>query len=865
MRRGDPVLRSGGRRAGAAPRSSPPGAALRRLLAAFALALRLPAAGPALAQEDPPAAPAAAEAAAGEEAVPTPVGIEAISVTGERIDVTDVQDEAQAITAFAAGDLDRMSIGNVDGLSLNVPGLHVGQQGQQAIVTLRAVGTENASLTGEPGVAFHVDGINYGRPAAARVAFFDVQAIEVRRGPQGLTGGKNSTSGAIHVITNDPSMEYEAEADVLFGNYDRVRIRGMVNLPLGERMAARLAVFHEDRDGFLDNVSVSDSRDPFDADNFGLRAKIRLQPTDALDVVLGYNYYKETGNGPQADVVPVFNSDPCDLASAPPGGLISPDFTSFMPIAAACRVEGGFDFTTGTFEPFRHAPATEDLDPRRTHADMLAAQDDRYWGLTGRADWELPDLPLLGTSSLKLLGGYQRTENRFDWDFDSVDSEFFNLFSDSRFDEYSGEVQWSGVTGERLTWQSSLFFMRQRGEGLITSPQIRNANVDRLVILQEVENKSYGAALHAEYQLAERVTFGLGGRWIKDRKRSFLSARNESTYEACESRNDGLEFRQVVSGVDPPLPDCSLTQRGTMWGARLEWRPTDDQLLYAGIDRGYKSGGFGTGGVGTYEPEKIWAYTLGSKSEFLGSSLQLNLEGFFYAYDSMQLALIDGTRIRTENTDARMYGWDLEVRAFPLPGLRVQGLISFIDTETRDYFSLDPASLGDDFEAERLLQRTIAERRGLSFQEDRNCPAGPDDFANQVPCGALGDRDGLDDFGGRELSRAPRWKLNVSVEYDIPLGAWGTLTPRVQYAWQDETYFRIFNRSFDLQDDFHTTNLKLLYTSPEERWEAEVFVNNVEDDAIKQNILIGPRTFGSPPLAWYSEPRFYGVRLRYRY
>jgi iron complex outermembrane receptor protein len=796
---------------------------------------------------------------------PTPEGVESIAVTGERLDITDVQDEAQAITAFGAADLDKLSIGNVDGLSLNVPGLHVGQQGQQAIVTLRGVGTENASLTGEPGVAFHVDGINYGRPAAARVAFFDIKAIEVRRGPQGLTGGKNSTSGAIHVITNDPSTEYEIDGDLLIGNYDRVRARGVVNVPIGEFLATRLALFYEDRDGFLDNVNVSDSRDPFDADNFGLRGKLRIMPSDSLDIVLGYNYYKETGNGPQADVVPVFNEDPCDLANAPPGGLISPDFTSFMPIAAACRVEGGFDTRTGTFEPFRHAPSREDLDPRETYADLLSAQDDRYWGFSGKIDWAAPDLPLIGASRLKLLGGYQRTETRFDWDFDSVDSEFFNLFSDSRFDEYSSELQWTAASGERLTWQASLFFMRQRGDGLITSPQIGSPNKDRLVIQQEVENKSYGAALHGEYQLTASLTFSLGGRWIKDRKRSFLSARNEATYEACESRNDGLEFRQEVAGIDPPLPGCDLTDRGTTWGARLEWRPADDHLLYAGIDRGYKSGGFGTGGVGTYDPEKIWAYTLGSKSEFLDNRLQLNLEGFFYAYDSMQLALIDGTRIRTENTDARMYGWDLEMRAFPVPGLRLQGLLSFIDTETRDYYTLDPASLGDDFQAERLLNRTIAERRGLSFQTDRNCPAAPDDFANLVPCGALGDRDGLDEFSGNDLSRAPRWKFNISAEYDVPLGDYGMLTPRVQYAWQDETYYRVFNRRFDLQEDFHTTNLKLIWISPEERWEAEVFVNNVEDDAIKQNILVGPRAFGSPPLAWYSEPRFYGFRVGFRY
>src|SRR5262245_8313846 len=114
---------------------------------------------PATPPDDYPVLPPAAE---------PPSGIEAIEVTGERMNDANVQDEAQAISAFTAEDLDRANIVSVDSLQFNVPGLHVGQSGQAPIITLRGIGTENASLTGEPGVAFHVDGINISRPGAAR-------------------------------------------------------------------------------------------------------------------------------------------------------------------------------------------------------------------------------------------------------------------------------------------------------------------------------------------------------------------------------------------------------------------------------------------------------------------------------------------------------------------------------------------------------------------------------------------------------------------------------------------------------------------------------------------------------------------------
>src|SRR5262245_53307450 len=128
---------------------------------------------------------------------PLPPGVETIEVIGEQESGADVQDKAQAITAFSADDLERANIVNIDSLAIGVPGLHVGQSGQEAIVTLRGIGTENASITGEPGVAFHVDGVNYAQPAAARVAFFDLETLDVKLGPQGLMGGKNSTSGKI--------------------------------------------------------------------------------------------------------------------------------------------------------------------------------------------------------------------------------------------------------------------------------------------------------------------------------------------------------------------------------------------------------------------------------------------------------------------------------------------------------------------------------------------------------------------------------------------------------------------------------------------------------------------------------------------
>jgi iron complex outermembrane receptor protein len=799
-------------------------------------------------------------------AVEAPRGIEAIEITGERLDMTNVQDEAQAITHFDMGDLDKLGISNVDGLATNVPGLHVGQQGQAAIITLRGVGTENASLTGEAGVAFHVDGVYLGRPAAARVAFYDLQFLDVKRGPQGLLGGKNSTSGTINVSTADPTHEYGAGADVLFGNYDRKRIRGHLNAPLGsgEVLAARAAFFYEERDGFLDNVFVSDSRDPFDTDNFGMRYKLLFTPSDAFKTVVAYSYFKEGGNGPQADLVPFAPRFPCaqNQGFRPPPNweASSRTYLSQMPRSLACR------HITPPGQRPKHAPGIEDVEPRKIYSNTLSDQDDLYWGLTGRMEFEVPVLPLVGETQLKLLGGYNRTENGFDWDFDASNLSYTDLFTESRVHEYSSELQWSGnALGEQLAWQSSLFFVREKGDSITNNGGFTStdqtgggAGQVSLTTYQTVENKSYGAALHGAYDLTDSLTFSLGGRWIKDNKSSFLSRQEGAGVAACVG---GDNRRQLIrpdgTPYYAPLPVCELTDRGTMWGSRLELRPADGHLLYAGIDRGYKSGGFGLGGVGGYLPEKIWAYTLGSKSEFFDQRLQVNLEGFAYNYQDMQIALIDGTSVRTENADTRMYGVELEAAAMPIDGLQLRAVITFLKTETLDYLSLDPSTVDNLDLARRFQQRAQAEDAGTPYPGDRLC-------FNNIPCSEYG-IDGLEDYSGNQLSRSPQWKYTLSGEYAIPLGRFGTLTPRAQYAWVDDSYQRVFNAPSDLQEDYHKTDIKLIWNSPEQRWSIEAFVDNIEDEAVKDYILIGTRIFNSPPLAWYSEPRFYGVQVGFKY
>jgi outer membrane receptor protein involved in Fe transport len=933
----------------------------------YALLLALVAAAfPARAQEEPPFP----DAGTLDPNLGPPPGIEAIEVSGERLDATDIQDEAQAITAFSGADLDRASIVNVDSLQFNVPGLHVGQSGTAPIITLRGIGTENASLTGEPGVAFHIDGINMARPAAARVAFFDLESLDVKRGPQGLLGGKNSTSGSINIITRKPSDEFEVAGDVLFGNYDHIRYRGALNVPLGEYAAARFAYFQEMRDGFLDDVDRGDSRDPFDADDWGGRFHLRVNPTESVELLFSGNFFEQGGVGPQADVVPRHREDFLCNRNFPVavrrtlGGrtfwaresrdvLVDTDLTPTTkcatrnitnPIVVSGWVEPGLGAATGettlrdpatgqilidpltnapiptqirqvtnadgtrstrylSREEFIHVPASEDTDPRKIHLDTSASQLNRYWGWSTQADWDVPEMPLFGETHVKLLGGFQHTGGDFVQDFDATDAVIVSYDLEDKARQYTSELLWDGMFGERLEWQTSFFYAHEKASRDVAVPDLLRPTAlpqptRGVFIPQETNNKSYGAALNNIFNATDDLRLSLGGRWIKDSKQTkmerfepFPLGDPASTFRGCEGNLASASLNPPRGApyayLIPAYPNdwCSSLTRGTMWGAGVDWRPFGgDHLLYAKLDRGYKSGGFQAGTVGTYTPERIWAYAAGTKSEFFDQRLTVNFEAFFYAYSDLQLVILDGFSLRTENSDARMYGYDIEADATPIDGLRLGAVVSFLKTETLDYFSLDPTTeppgaginenLYINYQNQRLLERESAEvayrsgdRSPQAYYENRRCYANYTEASAPVqPCGTLvGTVGGLDDFSGKDLSRSPKWKITLSSEYEIPLGSFGSLTPRVQYTWQDDTYFRAFNRDFDLQEAHHLTNAKLIWTSPEDRWSVEAFIENIEDETPKQNILIGPRQINSPPLVWYGPPRFYGVQVGFKY
>jgi iron complex outermembrane receptor protein len=202
-------------------------------------------------------------------------GIEVIMVTATKRSES-LQDIPLSVTSFSQAELDMKGASNLAGIQESTPNLNFSVQsaGQNvARVTLRGIGTETLVGGGDPGVALHIDGIYVGRNSAAAGDVFDVERLEVLKGPQGTLYGRNATGGSVNIVTKRPTFEQEGWVDFTVGNYNERRIRAVINKPLNDNLSSRISIFSQSHDGYIENL-YTNGRDSDDKDSQGARLQL---------------------------------------------------------------------------------------------------------------------------------------------------------------------------------------------------------------------------------------------------------------------------------------------------------------------------------------------------------------------------------------------------------------------------------------------------------------------------------------------------------------------------------------------------------------------------------------------------------------
>ncbi len=697
----------------------------------------------------------AAEATANGAPLATQVG--EIVVTAERRS-TDIQKTPLAITAVSAGQLDKSFINEISGLNALVPGLEATKtSGFENIVTIRGVGSETPEndLTTVPGVAFYIDGVYIPNTVAIDQTLFDIDHVEILRGPQGALYGVSATGGAILIVTSPPQLNtFSGYGDFTGGNYHLTRERAWLNVPIGSTAALRVSLQRYDHEGFSVDEAIPGLRED-DAHDTSAKAALLWQPVSNFSATLTGQYYRTYGNGAEQKNINDPESNPWQFFQDYPN---KSELTTDL-----VHLNLQYDFPAFSI---RSVSAYQRLN------DVTQEDSSR--------------------SAFSILGSYDDVAAWNTWT--STWSEEFDILS-----KPGGKVDW--IAGAFLLTQQATQYVAEFEGSTAPTPA-------DLVVASDIESnppsnlaygndshftrRSYAGFAQATVHILPTVRLTVGGRYNYD------------------SIGDvSFNFHEVGEG---PPTTAAFTRTGNVatWRAEADWDVAPDNMLYLSANRGYKPGGpngnlADPSGVipTTFVPETNTAFEVGSKNFLLDHTLRFNVSAFYYLYSDMQYIEVDPIPFASAISNipsVHTYGVEAEATYIsPDSRLRIDGSLALENGYVNGAY--------------HTIDSTIA--NAIESQPFPNpCAFGvPPNFGgpfNNPPCWAEVIAGELN-IQGKVPPAMPKVSGAISAQYSFDLLN-GKVTPRVEFIYRGSEWARIFNDPIlDPVPAYGIVNLNLEY------------------------------------------------------
>jgi outer membrane receptor protein involved in Fe transport len=765
---------------------------------------------PAFAQAPPAPAPAAA----------TDGPIETVIVVAQKREQA-AQDVPLALSVFSEATLDRAQIEDAADLQFSIPNAVLTGNDRY---TLRGIGT-NALGSSDLGVQSFVNGAAIGY--LPQNELFDMARIEVLRGPQGTLYGRNTTGGAINVITAKPTAEWGGDASLQLGNFDGVRVGGAINIPLGPNLATRLAGYGLSREGFTKNLATGNGVDG--RNQWAFRSTTTLDVGENTSFTLMFGHYDEDSSRARegkrlCKAHPVLGCDPREL------GFDSPDAnTTILQTLARffTPFPVGGNLYAGAPNPTDLRAVAADTDPTFTLTQTFATfnADHDFGPVTlslvaawsegeteQNTDWDNADLPFRFTRPITYTAARGRvvttdrliTTDSFTSKSDTKTAELRLASSfEGRFNFLVGLFTLDGTSsGGFETWHPAIeYFQRANG---------RPEETWRVSALSRNGKSSTDAVFGEIYlTLSDQLRLTLGGRHTEEERSG--------------------ESRSVVLSALGPWVFSSFSGKKATGKVALDWTPdldfTDQTLIYGSVSTGYKGGGLNnSNSAPTYGPEEVTAYEIGAKNTLLGGRMQANLTGFVYDYTGLQLGQRINGGVVTRNADADVWGLEAEFLFAPAERWLMDASLSYLHTEIGQFLSEDAAN-----PAQSLTATTPTVQVNLK---------------------------------GNKLPHAPESKVKVGAQYTtLPfMGGW-TATWRVDAVWQDAYFAREYNTPTDRIDAWGVIDLQARFDQDAQGFSMRFFVKNLTDEDNITNIIIEDALIGRYRNARLLEPRTFGVML----
>jgi len=684
--------------------------------------------------------------------------LEEVIVTAERRSESS-QDVPLAVTTFSGDRISASGMSGIGDIALETPNLTFTQFNiAEPQLYLRGVGSSSDSAGADPTVSMFLDGVYIGRSGGGISDLYDLDRIEVLRGPQGTLYGRNVTGGAISIFTKKPTDEFEAKAGATVGNHGLTMFRAYANGGLTDNLAGKISLSKRDRDGYTDNVTSGQEHD--NADNLSLRGQMLWSASDATDILFSADYSTDETNGGCRDIIAL--DDPAQADN------------TFITIIRQSIADVGVD------------------DPRKCGQSLIQFAEKDVSGFSMEVNHDF------GGAQLTSITAYREADYEWVQELAGLDSPPMSLSVQANEEEQSDQLSQEF----RLSSSSDNFFWVVGAFGFVENVDRRAASPLRLLgipglfrdseFTQKAKNTSYALFGQLTWSMTESLDLTVGGRQTWDEKemdqRFTTNARTVFVYDLQGLEDDWSQFTPRVS---------------------LDWKITDDAMVYVTYSEGYKSGLFLsqqsnplTAGS-TLDPEEATNYEIGARTEWLDNRLRFNITYFDLEVKGLQLFRLENLMLITENADQESSGVEIDFSAAVTDNFSLSGTFS----------TLDSKFIGGQFD-------------------------------------------------GNDVARSPDSTYSLVAAYNAPMESGAAVDFRVSAAYSDEYFMEATNTLRSQTYDYTSIDASVRYTHVDAQWDLEFWGKNLTDELIIAHSIDGSR---GGTVALYAPPRTVGFSFNYHW
>lgn len=759
-----------------------------------------------------PVAPVLAESA----------GMQEIVVTARKR-AESLQEVPVTISAFSADDIEHQSMTEFTDVALQVPNLLVAETQSDptiARITLRGQSQADMLLTTDASVGVYIDGVNYPRQTGLNANMFDIERIEILKGPQGTLYGKNTTAGAINVIAKKPDMDgTHGYIRATLANESSTQIAAAVNFALGDTAATRIAFQKTDADGF--GESLFNGNQLADQDELFVRANFIWDLSDKVNVLIQADYLDIDEGGavekllqPGGLVIDPSNTLPItpSLVAGISSGALNP-----IDIPGVIGPAPGPTFIPGLISGYNELLSYTQGSPFDNYADQETYSEATLGGLALTISWDIND-----KMSLKSITGYRQWESERLLDMDGSPYAILHptLFVDA--DVFSQELQLN-YTAEKSDWVFGLYYSREEGIDGSSTYAVAPLNPTRNMTDGTVENTSKGIYGQGTFHLSDAFGLTVGYRYSEEDKD--LESRNRLELAAVP----GLVIACRVPPGTLPITACAADYSDSFddssWLISADYDLSDDVMIFASASSSWRGGGQNlradtdSAAAAPFAPETATTYEIGLKGDFLESTLRANIAVFLTDYEDIQRSIIvPGSAsgavvtVLTNAADADITGAEIEIWFNPTDDLTLFMTAGYQNFEYNEF-----DSFGQD---------------GITIVDRSN-----------------------EDIGLPEL------QTSFSARYDTELSGGKDLGVQLDYVWVDDSNISPTSAAQDVtkQDSFGRINARIDLAFGD-GYQLSLWGRNLNDE----EFLAGGTDFTGNlghTIGVYGRPRTFGLTL----